>query len=108
MLRFDCESKRLFLGELGASPRLDPDGRRVVLTPDRWLHIRLRHDELNVHLDVILEAVARPDRRARGPRPGEEWFYLEGVGPSRWIRVVVQYEEGRGLIITAFPRRSFP
>ena len=88
--------------------RLDPDGRRVVLTARNWLHIRLRHDELDVPPDVVLEAVARPDRRAHGPRRGEEWFYLEGVGPTRWIRVVVQYEDGRGLIITAFPRRSFP
>lgn len=87
---------------------VDPQGRRVVLTRLRWLHICSRHGELKVEPDVLLEAVARPDRRAPGRERGEEWFYLEGAGPSRWIRVVVHYEGARGLILTAFPRRSFP
>jgi len=87
---------------------VDPQGRRVVLTRHRWLHICSRHGELEVKPDVLLEAVARPDRRAPGRERGEEWFYLEGAGPSRWIRVVVHYEGARGLILTAFPRRSFP
>ena len=56
----------------------------------------------------IFGAVADPDRRVAGPEVGEEWFHSSGFGPSRWLRVVVHYEEDRGRIVTAFPRRSFP
>jgi len=44
----------------------------------------------------------------RDPRPNEEWFYVENLGPSRWLKVVVAYGGEEGRIITAFPRRSFP
>jgi len=87
---------------------IDPDGRHVLLTRERWLHILERHQELEVDPDVILGAVADPDRRVAGPEMGEEWFYSSGFGPSRWLRVVVHCEKDRGRIVTVFPRRSFP
>jgi len=43
-----------------------------------------------------------------GRHHGEEWFYLEGAGPSRWLKVVVHYEGKSGRIVTAFGRRSMP
>jgi hypothetical protein len=43
-----------------------------------------------------------------GRRDGQEWFYLEAVGPSRFLKVVVAYDGGRGFIMTAFARRSMP
>jgi len=43
-----------------------------------------------------------------GPQAGEEWFYRAGAGPSAWMRVVVHYADGQGLIVTAFPRRAYP
>lgn len=89
---------------------LDPDGRRVVLDTDGWDHI-IRpdgHPEMAPLCDSILQAVAQPAARLPGNKPGQEWFYGAGVGPSRWVRVVVAYERGRGRIVTAFPRRSLP
>jgi hypothetical protein len=86
----------------------DPEGRRVTLTGDRWFHIVDRHRELAVGPELILDVVARPDRRTAGRQPREEWFYRRGAGPSEWIRVVVHYEDAQGLIVTAFPRRDFP
>jgi hypothetical protein len=86
----------------------DPDGRAVVLTDERWEHVRLQHPNLDVEPAVLLNAVARPSRRLRGRRPSEEWFYRRGVGPTDWMRVVVHYEGDRGLIVTAFPRRWYP
>lgn len=86
---------------------VDPDGRRVVLTGQRWLHIVGRHRELGVGPEALMDAVARPDRQVPGREVGEEWFY-GGAGPSLWIRVVVHYEQEQGLIVTAFPRRAFP
>jgi hypothetical protein len=87
---------------------VDPEGRRVVLTEQRWLHIAGRHRELGVEPEVLIDAVGRPDRHLPGHETGEEWFYRRGAGPSLWIRVVVHYEHRRGLIVTAFPRRAFP
>jgi hypothetical protein len=86
----------------------DPDGRPVILTPEGWAHIFDRHEYIGVTRDDMVEIVHRPDRRRRGLRRDEEWFYRRGLGPSAWIRVVVHYAHGRGLIVTAFPRRSFP
>ena len=87
---------------------VDPEGRRVVLTQLSWLHIVERHPELGVEHTVLLGTVTRPDRRLPGRDPAEEWYYRSGVGPSRWLRVVVHYERDEGLIVTAFPRRSLP
>jgi hypothetical protein len=86
----------------------DPDGRPVDLTAERWRHILAGHPELTPHLDKVTRAVQEPDRRMPGRHDDEEWFYLEGAGPSRWLKVVVHYEGGRGRIVTAFARRSMP
>lgn len=89
----------------------DPDGRPVVLTRSRWEHIVNRdfgHPEMAGLRDDVLEAVRTPHRYRVGHEPNEGWFYREGVGPSRWIKVVVIYEAGGGSIITAFPGGAFP
>ncbi|MGH9060407.1 MAG: hypothetical protein ACRDZY_12970 [Acidimicrobiales bacterium] len=86
----------------------DPEGRSVRLTEERWSHIVAGHPELQDHEQAILRAVVAPSRTMPGRRTGEEWCYLEGAGPSRWLKVVVAYEDMSGAIITAFARRSIP
>jgi hypothetical protein len=86
----------------------DPDGRRVILDAARWAHIVGRHDVLEPYLEDLLRAVNQPDRRMPGRRDDEEFFYLAGSGPSRWVKVVVHYEHDLGRIVTAFPRRRLP
>ena len=54
----------------------------------------------------IVAVVAEPDERIPGRTQGEEWLYCRGIGQSAWIKVVVHYEHERGLIVTAYPRRS--
>lgn len=87
---------------------LDPDGRRVELTVERWEHIIQGHPELVAHREAVLRAVTAPDRRLEGRKQNEEWFYLADAGPSQWLKVVVAYAQRRGFITTAFARRSFP
>jgi hypothetical protein len=87
---------------------VDPDRRKVELTKERWAHIIAGHPELARHRDDVVETVRAPSRRLSGPTSGEEWFYREGVGPSRWLKVVVRYEANRGWIVTAFARRRMP
>src|SRR5713226_5696964 len=48
---------------------VDPDGRRVVLSPGRWRHILDEHPELAVPREVILGAVAQPAHRMPGRKP---------------------------------------
>jgi hypothetical protein len=89
----------------------DPDGRRVELTSERWHHIVhpfTGHPELARHRDDILRAVAAPDQTRPGRLPNERWHFLRAAGPSRWLQVVVAYEEDRGWIVTAFGRRRDP
>ena len=89
----------------------DPDGRLVELTAERWEHIldpRNGHPELEAFGDDVLRAVREPDARSSGRRSNEEWFFLRGRGPSRWLQVVVAYEADRGWIVTAFGRRRDP
>ena len=74
----------------------------------RSLHIVRRHPYIGVTQDDILAVVARPDTRMAGGTKGEEWYYRRGLGPSEWLRVVVHFRDERGLIVTAFPRRSLP
>ena len=87
---------------------LDPDERRVELTRDRWAHIVGGHPELRAHRADVMRALGAPTVRMPGRGSGEEWFYLEGAGPSRYLKVVVRFRGDRGHVITAFARRSMP
>jgi hypothetical protein len=88
----------------------DPDGRVVELTAERWEHITSPdgNPELADLQDAVLRAVGEPDVRRPGREPNEEWFFLAGIGSSRWLQVVVGYGEGRGWIVAAFARRTDP
>ena len=86
----------------------DPSGRTVVLSVERWTHVVTRHPELRPYRADVLAAVRRPTIRIWGRRPHEEWYYRRGVGPSRWLKVVVAYEGAVGEIRTAFARRGNP
>jgi hypothetical protein len=87
----------------------DPQGRDVVLDVERWEHIVDGHPELGHMQAQILRAVESPTEVMVGRMPDEEWFYLEGAGPSRWLKVVVVFDrQGSGRIITAFGRRRKP
>ena len=87
---------------------VDPEGRRVILSVARWVHVCERHPDVGGQPEDLLEAVARPDVRRPGREQDEAWFYRHGAGPSQWIRVVVHYEGGEGRITTAFARRDMP
>jgi hypothetical protein len=84
----------------------DPHGRAVVLSVERWAHIIDGHPELEPHEEDVLRAVRAPTQTTPGREPGEQWYYLAGAGPSRWLKVVVLFDQPlEGRIITAFPRR---
>jgi hypothetical protein len=87
----------------------DPWGRRVRLERERWAHIVNRRPTFAALIDIVLEAVEHPDHHIVDARPGEDWYYLADMGPSRWLKVVVAFHgESSGRAITAFPRRAMP
>lgn len=70
---------------------IDPDVRRVELTVERWSHIvdeRPGHPELVDHQQHVLRAVRAPDVVRPGRAKNERWYFLRGVGPSRWLQVL--------------------
>ncbi len=93
-----------------AAATTDPAGARVVLDLRLWGEkIAHDHPEIASHKEDALRAVSAPDHVA--PDPGSEdrkRFYLRGVGPSRWLLVVVSYEQTPARIISVFANRKDP
>ena len=90
------------------SEAVDPDGRRVVLDAAGWRHIVDEHPELAPHREAVLATVACPDHRSSDPRPRRERFWRRGLGPSRWLMVVVEFGAVPARVVTAYGNRKDP
>jgi hypothetical protein len=88
----------------------DREGVRVVMPACLWRDKLLcDHPELESHLGDVLRAVAEPDHVAADPvYERRRRHYLQGAGPSRWLLVVVSYEQEPAWIISAFGNRKDP
>lgn len=91
-----------------SSDAVDPDGRRVVLDVAAWRHIMDEHAELEPHREAVLATVAAPDHRGSDPRPGRARYWRRGLGPSRWLMVVVDFESVPARVVTAYANRRDP
>lgn len=88
---------------------VDPLGRPVALLVRIWEGKIIRaRPNLAGHLDAVLRAVAEPDHVEPDAISHRERFYLRGAGPSRWLLVVVSFEQDPGRIITAMGNRRDP
>lgn len=96
-------------GDQAAEAR-DPDGLRVVVPAALWEEKILRdHPELAPHLADVLRAITEPDRVLPDPvYERRRRYYLRGAGPSRWLLVVVSYEQEPARLISAFGNRKDP
>ncbi|HXE46414.1 MAG TPA: hypothetical protein VN635_14625 [Conexibacter sp.] len=85
-------------GEEVIDEAIDPEGARVVLLARVWDDKVLRdHAELDGYLPEVLRAVHAPDHVEPDPTYEQRRrFHLRGVGPSRWLMVVVSYEQEPG------------
>lgn len=88
----------------------DPDDTRVVVPRALWEEKLLRdHPEIGPHLTDALRAVAEPDHVAIDPvYEQRRRYYLRDAGPSRWLLVVVSYEQEPARVVTAFGNRKDP
>jgi hypothetical protein len=67
------------------------------------------HPEIASHKDEALRAVSAPDHVAPDPASADRRrFYLRDAGPSRWLLVVVSYEQKPARIISVFANRKDP
>jgi hypothetical protein len=88
----------------------DPDGNRVVISEFLWQGKVLRdHPELALHFAAVVRAITAPDHVAPDPSfKNRRQHFLREVGPSRWLRVVLSYEQEPARLVTAFPNRKDP
>ncbi len=93
-----------------AAETIDPTGARVVLDVRVWMRKIVRdHPEVAAHKDDALRAVTMPDHVAADPGSRDrKRFYLRGAGPSRWLLVVVSYEQTPARLISVFANRKDP
>jgi hypothetical protein len=56
----------------------------------------------------VMQTVERPDHAEPDHLPGRTRFYRHNIGPSRWLLVVVSYEQEPARIITAVANRKDP
>jgi hypothetical protein len=87
---------------------VDPDGRRVVLDERGWTHVIDEHGEMGAHRDAVIATVTAPHHRRPDPRPPRERFWRRGLGPSRWLLVVVDFSVQPGRVVTAYGNRKDP
>ena len=87
----------------------DPDGAPVVLPARIWEDkIVVGHPELRELLDQVLEVVNTPNHVDPDPRAHRRRYYKRNLGPSRWLMVVVSFEQEPARIITAVALRKDP
>jgi hypothetical protein len=93
-----------------AAETTDPAGARVVLDGRLWGEkIARDHPEIATHKGDALRAVSAPDHVAPDPASANrKRFYLRNAGPSRWLLVVVSYEQTPARIISGFANRKDP
>ena len=87
----------------------DRHQREVVLLARIWASKILRdHPEMAGSLDAVLETIHKPEHVEPDSLPGRERLYRRDVGPSRWLMVVVSFEQQPGRVITALANRKDP
>jgi hypothetical protein len=89
---------------------IDLEGRRVVFDAGSHLHLAEgRRAWLLGHIETILATIARPDYRENDPRPGRERFYRQNaLEPGRWMRVVLDFNDEPGWVVTVLVQDDDP
>jgi hypothetical protein len=93
-----------------AAETTDPSGIPVILNDAVWgQKIVADHPEITAHRTDVLRTVSAPDHMAADPNfEARTRCYARGVGPSRWLLVVVSYEQTPARSISAFANRKDP
>ena len=79
-----------------------------MLDEEGWGHVVARHPEMAPYPAVVMATVASPDHREEDPRPPRERFWRHGMGPARWMFVVVDFADEPARVLTAYGRAEDP
>lgn len=79
-----------------------------MLTQSAWEHIVRRHPEISSFERELLHAVAWPDVITPDNRLNRWRYWVRGVGPSRWMLIVVGWSTRPAHVITAHGERRDP
>jgi hypothetical protein len=80
----------------------------VVLDESGWEHVLDEHGEMEPHSASVMAAITAPEFRQPDPRAGRERYWRRGLGPSRWLRVVVDFSTDPARVVTAYGNRKDP
>jgi len=58
-----------------------------------------------LHLDEALQAIHRPDAITPDPIGGRWRYWRNATGPTRWMFVVVDWDEPTPQVVTAYGKR---
>lgn len=87
----------------------DPDGVLVVLPARIWDEkIVVDHPELRDLREQVLAVIGTPDHVEPDQQADCRRYYRRSVGPSKWLMVVVSFEQEPARIITALALRKDP
>jgi hypothetical protein len=85
-----------------------PHGRRVILDEVTEGHLARRRRQMLAHIPAMLDCISLSDVREDDPMPGRERFYRRDLDGRRWLRVVVDFNESPGYVVTAFVQDHAP
>jgi hypothetical protein len=57
---------------------------------------------------VIVETITHLDLHTDDPRPGRERYFAHRKGSGEWLRVVVDFNDNPGWVVTAFGHDQEP
>jgi len=60
------------------------------------------------HVDAIMATVSAPDLHRLDPWPVRERFYRQHLDLERWLRVVVDFNQDPGRVVTAIVQLNDP
>lgn len=87
----------------------DALGREVVLTEERWhKHIVGGHPYMDGLEHAVMRVIETAGTDRPGNTPGSRVLYASGLGPARFLAVVVQYSNVPAWVITAHPASKIP
>lgn len=78
----------------------------IVLEQERWEHC-CEHEQLDGHELAVMRVVEDPEITKDGNRADRKVLYAR-FGPSKWLAVVVEYDDLSGRVITAYPHKKEP
>jgi hypothetical protein len=88
---------------------IDPHGRRVVFDRRTRGHLERRRSDLLDQVETVLRTISLPDHHEDDPIAGRERFYRRHIlNPGRWLRVVVDFNESPGWIVTVLVQDTDP